>query len=215
MPVRLDAATSHRRSTGDHSPANPCSQSIVESEHPTRPDLDSLVAIFYAQPERLGQFRSVTPEQTPALYQHLLSHDQHMTVTVEEFHDSPVDVQVLSIAQERGKYCRRIALLRQSDHVVVQFGIVRLNLDLLDSAVREQIEDAQIPLGRVLIQNRVMRDVELHQLYQVDCGTDLAKLFNVPEGTQTFGRTALIYCNGEPAVELLEVVAPVSHSARS
>jgi hypothetical protein len=34
-------------------------------------------------------------------------------------------------------------------------------------------------------------------------------LLGVPEGTTTFGRTAMIHCNGEPAVELLEIVAPV------
>ncbi len=184
--------------------------SIVESKHPHRPDLDSLIAIFYAQPERLGQFRCVTHEQTPPPYQQLLSHEQHMTVTVEAYHGTKVDVQVLAVAREQGNYCRRIVLLKQPDDVVVQFGIVRLNVDLLDSAVRDQIEEAKIPLGRVLIQNNVMRDVELHQLYQVQCGVDLAKLFGVPQGTETFGRTALIYCNGEPAVELLEIVAPIS-----
>ena len=125
----------------------------MESKHPNRPNLDSLIAIFYAQPERLGQFRSVKPEQTPIPYRDLLSHHQHMTVTVEAFHKSAVDVQVLSVAREQGKYCRQIILLRQSDRAVVQFGIVRLNLDLLEDTVREQIEEAQTPLGRVLIQN--------------------------------------------------------------
>jgi chorismate-pyruvate lyase len=181
----------------------------VESELPTRPELDSLIAIFYAQPERLGQFRTVRAEQIPVPYRDLLAHNHHMTVTVEAFHASPVDVEVLSVAREQGKYCRRIVLRRTSDQAVVQFGIVRLTLGLLEQSVREQIEQAQTPLGRVLIENCVMRDVELHGLYQVDCGPDLAQLFDAPERTRTFGRTALIYCNGDPAVELLEIVAPV------
>jgi len=35
--------------------------------------------------------------------------------------------------------------------------------------------------------------------------------FELPQhapGQTTYGRTALIYCNGEPAVELLEIVTP-------
>jgi hypothetical protein len=45
-------------------------------------------------------------------------------------------------------------------------------------------------------------------LYRVECGEDLAKIFGVAPGVPTYGRTALIHCNGEPAVELLEIVAP-------
>ena len=39
-------------------------------------------------------------------------------------------------------------------------------------------------------------------------GEDLAAIFGVTPGSVTYGRTALIYCNGKPAVELLEIVAP-------
>lgn len=149
-------------------------------------------------------------DEVPEPYRELLAHDHHMTVTVESFHRSPVDVQVLAVHRDGDVYCRRILLRRQIDQQVVQFGIVRLNLNALSAKVREQIESARIPLGRVLIQNNVLRDVELKQLFQVHCGRDLAEQFAVAEGTTTFGRTAIIHCEGEPAVELLEVVAPAA-----
>jgi chorismate-pyruvate lyase len=187
----------------------------VERQNPPQPDQESLVAIFYPRPDNLGRFTPVSADQTPSPYRELLSHDHHMTVTVEAYHDSPVDVNVLTATNERGKYCRRIVLHRQSDSAVVLFGIVRLNIELLDQPVRDQILGRRTPLGRVLIQHGVMRDIEMHQLYKVQCGTDLAKLFAVPEGTTTFGRTALIYCNREPAVELLEIVAPSTSIRKS
>jgi hypothetical protein len=40
-------------------------------------------------------------------------------------------------------------------------------------------------------------------------------LLEVPKGTLTYGRTALIHCNQEPAIELLEIVAPVAPVASS
>jgi hypothetical protein len=48
----------------------------------------------------------------------------------------------------------------------------------------------------------------LFDLLRVECGPVLAKLFGVPIGTTTYGRTALLYCDEDPAIELLEIVTP-------
>ncbi|MBW3598572.1 MAG: hypothetical protein KY475_15035 [Planctomycetes bacterium] len=171
------------------------------------PDLETLVGLFYDEPERLGDFDEVPASELPQPYARLLDHDKHMTVTVEAFHGSPVDVQVLETHVTSTHYARRILLTRQSDRKVVQFGIVRLNLACLDDEVRREIISQSKPLGRILIEHNVLRQVELVSLWRVACGPDLREYFG--SGSEaTFGRTALIHCNGEPAVELLEVVAP-------
>jgi len=170
-----------------------------------------LIGIFYASPEKLGRFTEAPSQSVPPPYDRLLNHDEHMTVRVEAFHQSPVDVQVLNVERDEGTYSRRILLNRQTDQNVVQFGIVRLRVDVLHAKVRNEIESEKIPLGRVLIQNGVLRLVELCQLYEIEAGDDLAQLFGCSLGTTTFGRTAWIYCDGEPAVELLEIVTPIDH----
>jgi chorismate-pyruvate lyase len=175
-----------------------------------QPNLDVLVSLFYARPDDLGQFEAVTDHQTPAVYRQLLAHEHHMTVTVEAFHGCAVDVHVLEVRRDRGRYCRRILLRRQSDGCVVQFGIVRLDVELLEAPVRQRIIAQEAPLGRILIEHNVLREIELHQIFRIQCGQELAQSFGVPLGTTTYGRTALIYCNREPAVELLEIVAPTS-----
>lgn len=175
----------------------------------SRPDLDVLVALFYPDPAELGEFRVVSAAEAPEPYRRLLNHEHHMTVTVEAFHAGPVGVRVLDVRRDEGLYARQILLFRESDGKVVQFGIVRLNLDVVDQPARGEIEAERRPLGRVLIEHDVLREVELHQLYRIQCGPHLAELFDVTPGAETFGRTALIYCNREPAVELLEIIAPV------
>jgi chorismate-pyruvate lyase len=65
-----------------------------------------------------------------------------------------------------------------------------------------------VPLGRVLIEHNVMRNVRLLSLWQIEPGAELRQLFKLPEAERCYGRTALIYCNGVPAVELLEIVTP-------
>jgi chorismate-pyruvate lyase len=166
------------------------------------------VALFYESPGELGQFVERPAAELPAVYQKLLAHNHHMTVTVERHHGSLVDVKVLERRISDEHYARKILLTRQADGRVVQFGIVRLNLAYLDEAVRREIEAQQTPLGRILIQHNVLREVELFKLLEVRPGPDLCRLFGMTPSQRTYGRTALIHCNGEPAVELLEIVTP-------
>jgi len=170
------------------------------------PDLQELAAIFFADLAELGEFTPVPPTKIPQAYRDLLAHYSHMTVTVEHYHGSPVDVVVLDRTSTGRHYSRKILLTRQSDGRVVQFGIVRLDFNAVSEAVREEIRREKTPLGRVLINHGVLREVELKQIYRIACGPELARHFHLPAGSEVFGRTALIYCDGEPAVELLEIV---------
>jgi chorismate-pyruvate lyase len=173
------------------------------------PELDALVKLFYDSPDRLGQFEQVTGEQMPPVYRRLLDHDEHMTVTIEAYHQTPVDVQVLEMQVTDLHYSRQILLRRQTDGDVVQFGIVRLTLDFLGAEVRREIESQQAPLGRILIQHNVLRNVRLLALWRIEPADELQALLELVNPETCYGRTALIYCNSVPAVELLEIVAPV------
>ncbi len=174
-----------------------------------RPELDSLVGLFYAAPEELAEFEEVSRSATPPVYRALLHHEHHMTVTVENFHGCAVDVRVLEVKQDEWHYARKIELTRQSDGEVVQFGIMRLNFKYVSDEIRRDIESQKIPLGHVLIKHDVLRVIHLDQLWRVRPGPDLCRLLEMGPKEITSGRTAVIDCNGEPAVELLEIVTPV------
>jgi len=180
----------------------------VNDLQPASPDLQTLVDIFYASIEGLGTFEEIRSDAVPDVYRRLLDHNEHMTVTVEAHHQSPVEVAVLQSHSTDSHYARKILLTRQSDGKVVQFGIVRLNLDYLGPQVRQEIENQQIPLGRILIQHNVLRKVKLLSLWKITPGDDLQEMFGLEAAKTCYGRTALIYCNGVIAVELLEVVTP-------
>jgi len=181
----------------------------VNPTSPAHPDLDTLVHIFYRRMHDLGRFAQIAPTDLPAPYDLLLAHDSHMTVTVERYFDCRVNLQVLETHTTPTHYSRKILLVRPSDEEVVQFGIARLNYRFVDAAVRREIESQSAPLGRILIEHNVLREVQLASLWRVLPGEELRKLFRLEKGRRTFGRTALIYCNGEPAVELLEIVRPM------
>jgi len=122
-------------------------------------------------------------------------------------------VTVLSVQTTATHYSRKIVLHRKSTRQVVLFGLVRLNVSFLGDEVRREIESQGTPLGRILIDHNVMRHVKLLSLWQVTAGPELREHFNLPSLATCYGRTALIYCNGVPAVELLEIVThPIAHT---
>lgn len=181
----------------------------MSDTHAVTPDLDTLVALFYDRPEQLGRFEEVESRELARDYRMLLAHDSHMTVTVERFYNGPVDVKVLDSQISGDHYARKILLTRQSDGGVVQFGIMRFDFSCVSPQVRREVESQQTPLGRILIQHNVLREVHLTKLWKVTPGEDLRQLFGMAPGQITYGRTAVIHCNGEPAIELLEIVSPV------
>lgn len=183
-------------------------EAVNESEQsPNR--LDPLVRLFYDEESVLGSFTEVAREEMPEGYRHLLAHEHHMTVTVEKFHGGPVDVRVLDKVVTEEHYSRKILLANQSDGRVVQYGIMRVHLADLPPQAREEIVGEQTPLGRVLIKHDVLRKIHLHRLWRVEFGKELQEHFGVERPGVTYGRTATIECNGEPAIELLEIVAPL------
>jgi chorismate-pyruvate lyase len=169
------------------------------------PDLQVLVDLFYPHPDELGRFEEIDRSEVPEPYRSLLAHHAHMTVTVEKFHGCLVDVEVLRTLTNSTHYSRVIRLRRQSDRTVVMFGLVRLNRQFLGETVFGEIESQQEPLGRILIRHNVLRNVKLLSLWKITPGPELLAGVEMPELDLCYGRTALIYCNGVPAVELLEI----------
>ncbi|GAA5508679.1 hypothetical protein [Novipirellula caenicola] len=182
-------------------------------------EIEHLVGQFYSVTEEadrdsvgrlsseLASFESLVVVPPP--FDQLLDHNKHMTVTVEAFHGQKVDVVVHRTKRVDNWYSREITLVTQNDKKIVQYGIVRLNVDQLSEPVWSRIESETTPLGRVLIEHNVLRQVQLCGLWRVEAGPSLASIMQVEKGDTLFGRTALIYCDGDPAIELLEIVAPV------
>jgi hypothetical protein len=182
---------------------------MSQSVPPARPDVSTLFGLFPDQSDR-PSYAVVPPEQVPEPYHGLLVHNHHMTVTVERFHGSPVDVRILARRHEGDSYARKILLALQSTGEVVQFGAVRIRLDLCSKPVQAAIVAGQTPLGRILIQQKVLRRIEPTGFLRVEPGPGPAHWFGPERGARpTYGRLGVIYTDHRPAIEVLEIVAPV------
>ena len=151
----------------------------------------------------------VLPEWMPQPYRGLLYHHEHMTVKVEEFYGESVDVRVLDNSRDGESYSRKILLELQSDNRVVQFGIVRIDLSYCSPVVRRTILEESTPLGRILIDNNVLRRIEHTGFFRVSPSPQLMRWFGLKGPTATWGRMGVIFCDDKPAIEVLEILAPI------
>ncbi|MBI2805915.1 MAG: hypothetical protein HYX68_13120 [Planctomycetes bacterium] len=171
------------------------------------PDLDTLLLLF-PPTSYLRDYKIIPADQVPKPYRDLLVHEHHMTVTVEAHHGSLVDVKVLEKIHAGDAYSRKILLALQGDGRIVQFGLVRIWLNYCTPEVRDEILSEKTPLGRILINHNVLRRIEPTEFLRVTPGPEMMQWFGLSRPEITYGRLAMIHCDGKPAIELLEIVAP-------
>lgn len=173
--------------------------------------LERLVSLFPENEFQSGDFEFILPGEVPTPYDCLLVHDHHMTVNLEAYHGEPVALHVLQVHDEDPIYARKLYLTAGEHGPVVMAGIMQVWLQHLRPRVRERITGAKTPLGRILVEHRVLRHLQPMAFFSVRPRDQLARIFGCPAiDSVTYGRLAMIFCDGEPAVEVLEIAAPTS-----
>ena len=104
-------------------------------------------------------------------------------------------------------YTRKINLTPRGTNKVVEWGIVKLDFRYMSAAVREEILAHRLPLGAVLIKHDVLRRVKPRWFLRFPGGGPVLRLFD-PRASDgpAYGRVGTIYCNEEPAIEVIEIV---------
>jgi hypothetical protein len=175
--------------------------------NPAGTDIQGLFRLF-PPAEYMTRAELVPPGRVPKPYQQLLVNEDHMTLTVEAHHHDLVDVQILEYRVAGDSYARKILLSLQKSGRIVMFGLMRVDFQYCSEAVRREIIAGQTPLGRVLIEHNVLRRVEPTAFVRVVPAAAMMTWFGLDRPRPTYGRFALIHCDEQPAVELLEIVTP-------
>jgi chorismate-pyruvate lyase len=170
------------------------------------PSASRLATLFFSDLAELGQFDPYSLDNLPPQARTLLAHNEHMTVALESFHQSKVSVEALAEWRDEASYARCSLLSRQLDGAIVQFGMMRIWLADLPANAQEEITSKKSPLGRVLIDHNILREVELITLWKIDPGSVLRQHLQVNGKSPLFGRSAQILVDERPTVQLLEIV---------
>ena len=173
--------------------------------------LNGLAERFPGDGLRRSDMVVIPADEVPEPYHHLLVHNAHMTVTLERHHECRVALEIRKVRQEGNDYSRKLVLRAGDGGRVVMGGVMRIQLQYCSEKVVREIVEGEIPLGRILIENDVLRWIETEAYVRVTMNSQLQHMFEVDDEHKTaYGRIARIICDHEPAVELLEIVAPES-----
>ena len=171
--------------------------------------LADLCEAFSEDRSWVSSCEAVEADDIPQPARGLLVHHRHMTATLKAHYGRDVELHVLADRLNGDQYARKILLTLPGRGDVVEVGIVRLDLRFTDEEVRSAILGRAAPLGAILIGHRVLTKVtpKWYLRFPADCS--VMTFFGQPR-VEAFGRLATIHCNGDAAVELLEIVPDAS-----
>jgi hypothetical protein len=152
------------------------------------------------------QCTQVGPEEIPEPFHWLLVHRNHMTKVLEAQYGRPMELDVVKQQLDDDFYTRKIILRPQGHTEIVEVGVVRLNFRFMTAEIRQEILKRETPLGAILIRHKVLRKVQPRWYLKFPANAPLLAAAGVTFPHPTYGRIGTIYCNHEPAIEVLEIV---------
>lgn len=167
---------------------------------------------FFDTLDFLSSCPRLAPEELPPTARGLLVHREHMTAVLHHHYGRPVDVRVLRDERGAEHYARKVLLTLSGSDRVVELGIVRMDFRYISAEVRDEILARRAPLGDILIRHNVLRRISPRWYFLFPRDTPIGRAFDSPgapgsAGRPVYGRVGTIYCDEEPAIDLLEVVS--------
>ena len=185
--------------------AIPRSQFELKAAHP----LDE----FYAQAgQSLPPLSQVEGEAVPEPHKTLLVHKNDMTPTLEKFFHRSIHLRVLGRRRIGNDYFREVVLLLDGTEQPVEFGAIKINLDLLPLHVREQILAERRPLGHILGENKIPHGSRPSAFLRLASDLFINDALKLTGAQVLFGRhNTLLDGQDRPFAEIVEILPPVKH----
>ncbi|MBL6765016.1 MAG: hypothetical protein ISQ14_08670 [Verrucomicrobiae bacterium] len=169
---------------------------------------------FYAQQGlTLPVIDSVAGEDVPQPYRSLLVHDDDMTPTLEHFHGGQIHVTVLRRQQRGDFYYREVVLSRDTDNAPVEFGAIKIMLNLFPAAARQAVLSERTPLGRILAEHRIRHTSKPKAFLRVESDNFINSALQLSGEHVLYGRRNTLW-NPEmkPLAEIVEILPPEPRS---
>jgi chorismate-pyruvate lyase len=181
------------------------------------PNLESVAGIihpldaFYAEAGlHLPPYTQVDPESVPEPYAGLLVHRTDMTPTLEKFHGQAIHLRVLRSWRKADEYFREVVLVLDGNDEPVEFGAIKINLDLFSQVVRDHILTEHQPLGHILEEHKVPHRSEPCGFLRLASDPLINRALNLSGAQVLYGRrNNLLDAPGRPLAEIVEILPPV------
>src|SRR5687767_9507681 len=159
----------------------------------------------------LPAIKRVSAEQMPEPYRSLLVHQSDMTSTLENFHRDRIHLQVVSHERRNGHYYREVVLQTDADNKPVEFGAIKINLDLFPQSAQERVLAERHPLGRILKECGMKFSSRPQGFLRIASDSLMHKLLKLAESQLLYGRRNTLFDRDRrPLAEIVEILPPAS-----
>jgi chorismate-pyruvate lyase len=166
---------------------------------------------FYARNgQALPPLQRIDGVEVPEPYRSLLVHESDMTSTLEAFHGGRILLEVLGRKTRGQAYFREVILRVAETREPIEFGAIKIHLDLFPEEVRQKILEEEWPLGRILKENGLAFTSSPQAYLRIASDKIINKVLELSGAQLLFGRRNTIYNEtGQPLAEIVEILPPL------
>jgi chorismate-pyruvate lyase len=159
----------------------------------------------------LPPIKRVSGEQVPEPYRSLLVHQNDMTSTLENFHGDRIHLHVVGRDRRNGHYYREVVLRLDRDDKPVEFGAIKINLNLFPTEAQARILQERHPLGRILKESNMEFVSRPQGFLRIASDSLMHDLLKLNETQLLFGRRNTLFDrSGRHLAEIVEILPPAT-----
>ncbi len=165
---------------------------------------------FYARMGlTLPPLEQVDGEAVPQPYRQLLVHHNDMTPTLEKFHQRDIHLRLLGRRHRGDEYFREVVLLLDGADQAVEFGAIKINLNLFTPEARRQILKEQRPLGHIMQECGIKHRSRPKAFLRLASDKFINQALQMSGAQVLYGRRNTLFDPQErPLAEIVEILPP-------
>ncbi|MGZ4963695.1 MAG: hypothetical protein ACXWBP_08395 [Limisphaerales bacterium] len=189
-------------------------QNVARPDAPFGPravfsDVYPLNEFYAARNTPLPTISHVQATEIPEPYKSLLVHKTDMTSKLEAFHKGKIHIQPLARHTTDNEYFREVVLVLE--HVVkpVEFGAIKIILDLFSNEAQQEILEERRPLGQILMHHKIAFSSRPRAYLRIASDDFIQTSLNLDAGAFLYGRrNTLVDAWDRPLAEIVEILPP-------
>jgi chorismate-pyruvate lyase len=167
---------------------------------------------FYAQLGlTLPPLEQVDGEVVPQPYKRLLVHNNDMTPTLEKFYAQDIHLRVFGRRRKGNEYFREVVLLLDNNDQPVEFGAIKIDLELFSDEARKHILEERRPLGHILDEGRITHASRPKAFLRIASDKVINEALHLKGANVLYGRRNTLFDSKDrPLAEIVEILPPAA-----
>lgn len=175
----------------------------------TYPETYPLDAFYAQRGDQLPVIGRVEPSEIPEPFRSLLVHENDMTPTLRDFYKETIHIRVLARQVVENEYFREVVLLLNGTEKAIEYGAIKIVLDLFPDAARAEILEESRPLGHILHEHKIPHFSRPHSFLAVASDHFINSALKLSGAHSLYGRrNTLVDPWDRPLAEIVEILPP-------